>query len=65
MLGSCEWYGVYDFAEGIYAALDHAQTRRRPDLYEERLNKLFRERGVGWQMQNGKIMFRALSRSRR
>jgi hypothetical protein len=62
VLGSCEWYGVYDFAEDIYATLgrfiDHAQPSRSADLYEERLNKLFRERGVGWQMQSGRIVVR-------
>jgi hypothetical protein len=68
LLSGCEWYSVYDIAEELYAALEE---RGRPlwqkptggdgeaaAQYQHRLNQAFRDGGIGWQMQNGKIMFR-------
>jgi hypothetical protein len=52
----CEWPAVYDFAEALYVALaDQSLYEDAAQVYEERLNKLFRKRGVGWQMRSGRI----------
>ncbi len=69
LLSGCEWYSVYDIAEALYAALEGRggppPWRKRTGgdgkpaaQYQHRLNQAFRDGGIGWQMQNGKIMFR-------
>ena len=55
-LENCEWSRVYDIAEAIYADLpangDLAQA------FSYRLNRFFREQGIGWQMEDGEIRYR-------
>ena len=52
----CEWPAVYDFGEALYVALaDQSLYDEAAQVYAERLNKLFRTRGVGWQMRSGRI----------
>ena len=57
LLRDCPWYKVYDIAEALHTAfsinMPEGSTR-----YEARLNDLFRERGIGWQMQEGKVLVR-------
>jgi hypothetical protein len=53
----CPWHKVYDTVEALYAEAssgypDHSQA------FAERLNQFFREKGIGWQIQDGKITFR-------
>ncbi|HEV2597732.1 AbiJ-NTD4 domain-containing protein [Sphingopyxis sp.] len=53
------WYKIYDIAERIYAEIgrdDYTGTRQGD--YARRLTQLFRELGVGWQMDNGRIVVR-------
>ena len=50
----CPWFRVYDIAEAVYTAL----VRRSPGTasrFAESLNEHFRERGVGWQLVDGRI----------
>ncbi len=57
----CRWYEVYDFAECIYDVFSRFKNRTKPttgEQYEDGLNKLFRDHGVGWQMRSGKIVVR-------
>lgn len=69
LLSGCEWYSVYDIAEALYEELEKSpgrppwQKRTGGDgeaaaQYEDRLNQAFRDGGVGWQMQKGKITVR-------
>jgi hypothetical protein len=61
LLGSCEWFEVYDFVEQLYEALpesvpfDDSDQRER---FEREINRLFRRRGVGWQLAQGEIRVR-------
>lgn len=62
MLDVCDWYGVYDVAEAIYAEmddpLDDLDMRLDARRYERALNAVLRAGGVGWQMRGGKIVVR-------
>jgi hypothetical protein len=59
LIDGAPWYRVYDIAERLYQAIgegDYSDTRR-PE-FERRLNLLFHEHGVGWQMKAGVIVTR-------
>ena len=55
-LESCEWSRVYDIAEAIYA--DLPANSDLAEAFSNRLNRFFREEGIGWQMENGEIQYR-------
>ena len=57
LISECPWFRVYDIAEAIHAAL-LPRSRDRADSFEEQLNDLFVEKGVGWQMSDGEIVYR-------
>ena len=55
-LRSCDWFKVYDIAEALYA---HLKPRQMHDSFARQLNQLFREQGIGWEMDHqGKIHYR-------
>lgn len=61
MLDDAPWYKVYDLIERIY---EHVEPRFRVISAEPQrklvdpLNQAFREKGVGWQLVDGKIEVR-------
>lgn len=57
LVASAPWFRVYDIAEGFYdrlASSDPASGRE----FQERLNELFRENGIGWEMRDGRVVAR-------
>jgi len=57
LIRKCTWFGVYDVAEALYRALE----RRDADLsrqFSDKLNRVFRREGIGYEMQDGLIVFR-------
>lgn len=53
------WYKIYDIAERLYRAVaDGEFSGARQPEFERRLNQLFHEHGVGWQMNQGVIVAR-------
>lgn len=54
LLRNCKWFKVYDAAEALYAAAEPARKQQFADL----LNGFFRENGIGWEMREGRIVFR-------
>ena len=61
LLDSCEWFEVYDFIERLYddlpeSTFDESDDRR--SAFEAEINRLFRRRGVGWQLVDGEIRVR-------
>lgn len=52
MVLSCDWFRVYDIIEGIYKLLV------RKKVFEVKINELFVEEGIGWQLVNGEIQVR-------
>jgi AbiJ N-terminal domain 4 len=57
LIGDCPWFKVYDIAEALHAALA-LHFPDRAEIFQDRLNQYFRENGIGWQMADGKIVFR-------
>ncbi len=59
LLDEAPWFKVYDIAERIHADLlkvDYSGGKQAE--YGRRLTRYFRENGVGWQMEDGRIVFR-------
>lgn len=50
LLDACEWYKVYDIAETIWRSLEYRDVEQ--ELFEGELNRLFREKGIGWELKN-------------
>ncbi|MBP2312620.1 AbiJ-NTD4 domain-containing protein [Azospirillum soli] len=57
LVWNAPWHRVYDIAESFYNRLAHADQERGRE-FEDRLNDLFRENGIGWAMENGRIVTR-------
>lgn len=59
LMDDAPWYKVYDIAERIHADLirEDFSGAKQTD-YARRLTQFFREHGVGWQMDDGRIVFR-------
>jgi len=57
LIGDCPWFKVYDIAEAFHAAFA-AQYSDGAGIFEDRLNGYFRENGIGWQMTDGRIVYR-------
>jgi hypothetical protein len=49
------WYKIYDIAESLHAAV---ALQEPTDDFEQQVNALFREHGVGWEMANGQVVAR-------
>lgn len=59
LIDQAPWYNVYDIAERLHGEIrkdDYSGIKQVE--FERRLNQLFREHGVGWQMENGSIIAR-------
>ncbi len=50
----CAWYDVYDIIEAIYQTLG---VNKR-GYFETKINEMFREKGVGWKLDGGKVTYR-------
>ncbi len=57
LMAECPWFKVYDIAEALYAKLAY-RDRNNASTFADRLNQFFRERGIGWEIQDGSIVFR-------
>jgi hypothetical protein len=55
LIQDCGWFQVYDIAEAAYRQL--AISNREAE-FSERLNALFEDLGIGWQMIDGQIVTR-------
>jgi hypothetical protein len=66
LVQGCEWFRVYDICEAAYRYLrDEGHALHRydrenfpADEFTNRLNELFEELGIGWQMIEGRIVTR-------
>ncbi|RUY20520.1 hypothetical protein EN979_36180 [Mesorhizobium sp. M7A.F.Ca.US.001.04.2.1] len=50
LLDNCEWYKVYDIAEAIWRDLEYRYDQQ--EMFETELNRLFREKGIGWELKS-------------
>lgn len=59
LIDDAPWHKIYDIAERLHAEIgSHDFSGTKQAEYENRLTQLFREQGVGWQMQKGEIVVR-------
>jgi hypothetical protein len=59
LIDGAPWWKIYDIAGRLYVEVGKGDfTGTQQNDYERRLNQLFREQGVGWQMENGGIVVR-------
>lgn len=62
LLEGCEWYKVYDIAEALQDSVcpQHSYHWHSDECkqFEKKLNQEFYEKGIGWKMKKGKIVFR-------
>ena len=56
LIGNCDWFRVYDIVEAMAREFDGSPRER--DRYEERLNQLFREHGIGWRLEGTSLVYR-------
>ena len=57
LIADCAWFKVYDIAEALHAAFA-AHSPDRAEAFQARLNQYFRENGIGWEMTEGRILYR-------
>lgn len=57
LVGAAPWFRVYDIAEAFHRRIS-ASDWSKGAQFQERLNQLFREQGIGWEMQDGTIVAR-------
>ncbi|MBO0343909.1 hypothetical protein J0X15_01640 [Roseibium sp. CAU 1637] len=59
LIDAAPWYKVYDFAERLYQSIGEPdQDGDKRQRFQEQLNQLFREQGVGWEMKEGILIAR-------
>ena len=67
LLSECAWFEIYDVIEAIAADLatqkitfgPHSNFVQNPAAaFSNDVNRYFRRRGIGWQLENGRIEFR-------
>jgi AbiJ N-terminal domain 4 len=57
LVRDAQWFKIYDIAERLYAAI----AERAPfdvDQFQQQVNALFREHGIGWAMEGGQVVAR-------
>lgn len=57
LIAGCPWFKVYDIAEALHTAFANADPVRA-EAFADRLNQFFRENGIGWEMQDSRVVFR-------
>lgn len=60
LIANCEWYKVYDVIEALYHKFTSVQVE-----FNAEINDFFLERGIGWKLENGVILFRGDSQFER
>lgn len=58
LIKECPWFSVYDIAEALHAELASYEPDRCAETFQNRLNQYLREKGIGWQMTSGRIVYR-------
>jgi hypothetical protein len=60
-LGACDWFKVYDFIQVLYDHIDKHDGeyhQHRGSEFTALMNSYFVEKGIGWQLVNGKVITR-------
>jgi hypothetical protein len=57
LVDECPWFRVYDLAEALHAKISQ-QDFEKAEAFQDRLNDIFIENGIGWAMADGRIVAR-------
>lgn len=57
-LERCHWFKIYDIVEAIHDALRDNWTDDSHEAFSSSLNQFFREQGIGWEMEQGRVQYR-------
>lgn len=57
-LSSCPWFRVYDIIEAICSLTLSLRERGNYEAFAGDINNVFRRRGYGWKLEDGKIVSR-------
>lgn len=57
LMEAAPWFRVYDVAEAFYATILDQEFDKAP-IFQESLNDIFVENGIGWAMEHGRIVVR-------
>lgn len=58
LISQCPWHKVYDIAEQVYATVALRGDTEEANDFSNRLNQVFRENGIGWEMKDGMVVAR-------
>ena len=61
LINGCEWFEVYDIIEALHANFEESDRGLRENCaakFSEEINDYFVQKGVGWQLANGKVVAR-------
>lgn len=58
LIDNCEWYFVYDVIERIVDILHGRLESEAADSFSKRVNRYFARKGIGWELDNGSVVFR-------
>lgn len=59
LIDEAPWYKVYDIVEKVYRLFQkRSPSGEDAQAFERRLNSFFRENGIGWEMQEGRVIAR-------
>jgi hypothetical protein len=53
LISNCDWYKVYDVIEALSQKFQSGQID-----FNSEINDFFLENGIGWKLENGKVLFR-------
>lgn len=53
LISNCDWWEVYDIIEALSRKFQSQQTD-----FDSEINDFFLEKGIGWKLEDGKIVFR-------
>jgi hypothetical protein len=58
LIDGCEWYFVYDLIEKIVDILQQRSGLDAANSFSKKVNRYFAREGIGWELDNGSIVFR-------
>lgn len=58
LIDNCEWYFVYDLIERIVDILYKRSEPESANSFSKKVNRYFARQGIGWELDNGSIVFR-------
>ncbi|RWC37939.1 MAG: hypothetical protein EOS28_31385 [Mesorhizobium sp.] len=58
LVDEAPWFRIYDLAEKIHQTVHHRGDWEAASRFQARMNDVFREHGIGWKMEDGRIMVR-------